>query len=271
MFTLNKNKGASKGFQADWQANAQAGAAPLIAVGILAAIFVGLVLFLSMAGGMAQPGSDASSFEDTGGAVPMDMASAAARGVFTDCVFYNKNPRVRSELSRDPNFIKSVSYYSKLLGYQTNDMISVFRIECDFNWHVVNAFGCGGMFQLCPISEKVTGITGRNLAKLSPANQMPYMYRYFKAMGCDRDPPATKTMTHAYLCVFLPAFRKVSPSKRIWPRGVNPLHDIDNNNWIYKWEVDCNMTSSYAIGSRSCGFNLPLCSGSKVLPRKQDY
>ncbi|HRH46838.1 MAG TPA: hypothetical protein PKY82_34650 [Pyrinomonadaceae bacterium] len=243
----------------------QAGAALAVVVIGLVVVLIFTIFFLTAFNAANPQQSDDVS-------AGIGDAGYLTQSVTTDCLFYNKNPRVRGELSRDPNFIKSLVYYSKGLGYHQNDMISVFRIECDFNWHVVNPFGCGGMFQLCPISEKVTGITGRELARLSPAQQMPYMYRYFKAMGCDRDPPASKTMTQAYLCVFLPAYRKKPPEAKIWPRGVNPLHDVDNNDWIYKWEVDCNMTTSYAIGSKSCGFNLPTCSLSKVKGRPgMDY
>lgn len=249
-------------------ARREAGAIPVIlAIAVVVVFFVGCFLFITLLSNH----SSSSTEDENLDSYSTDSNLPVTEGVVTDCLFYNKNPRVRKALATDANFLKSLVYYSKGLGYHQNDMISVFRIECDFSWHVVNAFGCGGMFQLCPISEKVTGISGRQLASLQPSQQMPYMYRYFKAFGCDRDPPASKTMTNAYLCVFLPAYRKVAPQTRIWKRGVNPLHDVDNDGWIYKWEVDCNMTSSYAIGSRSCGYNLPLCSRSKVLPRKEDY
>lgn len=243
------------------QAGSAAVLVPILIIGFGLLIFI--VFYSTL---LSNPNGNLAQDDSSPGAV-----NYSGPGVTTDCLFWNKNPRVRSALASDPQFHQNLVYYASALGYNKNDMISVFRIECDFNWHVVNSFGCGGMFQLCPVSERVTGITGRRLATLPPSQQMYYMYRYFKAMGCDRDPPVAKTMTNAYLCVFLPGKRKEPPNQRIWKRGVNPLHDVDDDGWIYKWEVDCNMFTSYGIGSKSCGLNLPLCSKSKVVARKGDY
>lgn len=242
------------------------GIVPVIFLVILLVIFVGVVLFLTVftqSAGAPDGGG--------GGIIPDDamLGDVPFTGVMTDCLFFNKNPKVSNLLRNDPQFPARLAYYTKMLGYTANDMMAMFNIECSFNFHVVNAFGCGGMFQLCPPevggpSTAVVGIRPRQLAALSPSGQLPYLYRYFTAMGCHRDPPAAKTPTHAYLCVFLPAYRNVPPTRRIWRRGNNPLHDVDNDGWIYKWEVDCNMTASYATGGRSCGLNLPRCSLAKV-------
>lgn len=242
----------------------QEGSAAIIVIAVAGIIFVGLLLFITMIGG-------ANSAATTGGDMTEDptMMDVPMTGVTTDCLFFNRNAKVAALLRNDPAFPARLGFYTRMLGYTTNDMMAMFNIECSFNFHVVNAFGCGGMFQLCPPevggpSTAVVGIRPRQLAALSPSGQLPYLYRYFTAMGCHRDPPAAKTPTHAYLCVFLPAYRNVPPSRRIWRRGNNPLHDVDNDGWIYKWEVDCNMTASYAIGARSCGFKLPSCSQAKV-------
>lgn len=244
--------------------NNERGAGALALIAVLLTVFIGALFVMMMMGGASattatgnDPIDDPTMMEQT-----YDVGS-------TDCLFFSQNSKVKRLLATDNGFPSRLAYYSKGLGYTANSMMAMFNIECGFNFNVVNPFGCGGMFQLCPPevggpATAAVGIRPRQLAALPPSAQLPYMYRYFTAMGCHRDPPAAKTPTHAYLCVFLPGYRNVNPSKRIWPRGNNPLHDVDNDGWIYKWEVDCNMNTSYSIGAQSCGLKLPRCSQSKV-------
>ena len=242
------------------------GAVFVVVLIVVVLAFAGAMLFfMLMSGG-------ANSAATTGGDMTEDptlIDPSDSRVGETGCLFFRTNPKVSRYVGQDPQFPGRLAYISKVLGYTSNDMMAMFNIECSFNFNVVNGFGCGGMFQLCPpeVGGPATasvGIRPRQLAALSPSGQLPYLHRYFTAMGCNRDPPAAKTPTHAYLCVFLPAYRNKKPTDRIWRRGNNPLHDVDNDGWIYKWEVDCNMTTSYAIGGRACGLNLPRCSQSKV-------
>lgn len=242
--------------------NETGSAAVILIAGVLALIVLVTIFMMILKGG----NSAATGGDPTDDPTLVDVPG---NSVYTDCLFFNRNSKVSALLRRDPDFPARLAYYTRMLGYTPNDMMAMFNIECSFNFHVVNAFGCGGMFQLCPPevggpSTALIGIRPRQLAALPPSGQLPYLYRYFTAMGCHRDPPAAKTPSHAYLCVFLPAYRNVPPSRRIWRRGNNPLHDVDNDGWIYKWEVDCNMNASYAIGATSCGFRLPRCSQAKV-------
>lgn len=243
--------------------NKEKGAAFLIILVIVALLFVGVLLIMYMLGsGNSDVVTGGDSTEDPYLMSPVNVP-------FDGCLFHKRHPKVARYLREDPAFPGQLTYYSKGLGYTPNDMMSMFYIECTFNFNVVNAYGCGGMFQLCPQEiggpkRAAMGITPRELAALSPSRQLPYLDRYFRLQGCHRDPPAAKTPAHAYLCVFLPGKRNKKPSDYIWPRGANPGHDVDNDGKIYKWEVDCNMQTSYAIGGTSCGLNIPRCSRSKI-------
>lgn len=102
---------------------------------------------------------------------------------------------------QDPDFNMKLEKVSKELGVKSKDLIAIFQQESGMNPQAVNPVsGATGLIQFMPSTAQGLGTSTEELKKMTAAEQLDYVYKYFKSTGV-----GDGTLGDLYMAVFMPA------------------------------------------------------------------
>jgi AraC-like DNA-binding protein len=119
---------------------------------------------------------------------------------------------------QDPDFNKKLEKVADALGVSSKDLIAIFKQESGVNPAAVNpTSGATGLIQFMPDTAARLGTSTGELKKMSAAEQLDYVYKYFKMVGVK---PGMK-LGDLYMAVFMPKYVGADDNTVLGQNGAN--------------------------------------------------
>lgn len=153
--------------------------------------------------------------------------------------------------AQDQAFLSEVDRLAQKYNVDANDLLGLMEHESRISPSVVNSIGCTGLIQFCPDqpggSYKTIGgerVQLADLARMSRAEQMRYVEKYYDDVGL----PRGATAAQIYAATFLPAYANRS-SNFVLARadGRNPS-GVPRSTYEQNRSLDANNTGEITIG-----------------------
>jgi hypothetical protein len=119
------------------------------------------------------------------------------------------------EWTKDQPFLDEVDRLARKYDIDANDLLGLMENESRLSPSIVNSIGCTGLIQFCPdrpgLSYKTLGgerVLLADLGRMSRAEQMKYVEKYFDQVGL----PRGATAAQLYTATYLPAYVNKNPN-----------------------------------------------------------